>query len=144
MESHNVLTRAFFTKRLADLCLRSGMSGLPRDDVSRHVLFTSMVAMLPVDAPLHQRVVDARLTDWIETSGIKALDHVTLRRYLVDAGYLRRRVDGTGYRVVADPPGRPRCEPGVLDLDLAAVLRARREDVARRKAEYLGANAARA
>lgn len=146
MEGNNVLTVAFFAKRLADLCLRSGMSGLPRDEASRHVLFTSMVATLPVETPLDQSVVDARLAHWIETSGIKELDHVTLRRYLVDAGYLCRRVDGTGYRVVADPPGRPRCEPGVVDLDLAAVLRARREEVARRKAEYLarGANAARA
>ena len=137
MEDHNVLTIALFTKRLADLCLRSGLSGLPRDDVSRHVLFTSMVAALPVDTPLDQPVVDARLTHWIETSGIKELDHVTLRRYLVDAGYLCRRADGSGYRVVADPPGRPRCEAGVADVDLAAVLRARREEVARRKAEYL-------
>jgi hypothetical protein len=137
VEAHNVLTIASFTKRLADLCLRSGMSGLPRDDASRHVLFTSMVAALPVETPLGQPVVDARLTDWIETSGIKELDHVTLRRYLVDAGYLSRRADGSAYRVVADPPGRPRCESGVADVDLAAVLRVRREEVARRKAEYL-------
>jgi hypothetical protein len=141
MESNNVLTIAFFSKRLADLCVRSGMSGLPRDDVSRHVLFTSMVATLPVETPLDHRVVDARLTQWIETSGIKELDHVTLRRYLVDAGYLWRRVDGTGYRVAADPPGRPRCEAGVADIDLAAVLRVRREEVARRKAEYLAREA---
>jgi len=137
MDDQNVLTIGFFTKRLADLCLRSGLSGLPRDDVSRHVLFTSMVAALPVDAPLDQAVVDARLTRWIETSGIKELDHVTLRRYLVDAGYLCRRADGSSYRVVADPPGRPRLEAGVANVDLAAVLQARREEVARRKAEYL-------
>ncbi len=137
MESRNVLTTAFFTKRLADLCLRSGMSGLPRDEVSRHVLFTSMVATLPVETPLAQSVVDARLAHWIETSGIKELDHVTLRRCLVDAGYLGRRADGTEYRVAADPPGRPGCEAGVDSLDLAAVLRVRREEVARRKADYL-------
>jgi hypothetical protein len=137
LKSLNVLTTAFFAKRFADLCLRSGLSGLPRDDVSRHVLFTSMVAPLPVDTPLDQPVVDARLTRWIETSGIKERDHVTLRRYLVDAGYLCHPADGSSYRVVADPPGRPRCEAGVADVDLEAILRARREEVARRKAEYL-------
>jgi hypothetical protein len=137
MDGKNVLTVEFFTKRLADLCLRSGLSGLPRDDVSRHVLFTSMVAALPVDAPLGQADVDARLTRWIETSGIKELDHVTLRRHLVDAGYLCRPSDGSSYRVVTDPPGRPRCDAAVTNVDLAAVLQARREEVARRKAEYL-------
>ena len=137
MQEDNVLTIAFFTKRLADLCLRSGLAGLPRDDASRHVLFTSMVAAFPADTLLDQPEVDARLMHWIETSGIKELDHVTLRRSLVDAGYLCRRADGSAYRAVADPPGRPRCEAGVADVDLAAVLQARREEVARRKAEYL-------
>jgi hypothetical protein len=137
MDSHNVLTIASFTKRLGELCLRSGLSGLPRDEASRHVLFTSMVSTLPVDTPLEQPAIDARLMRWIETSGIKELDHVTLRRSLVDAGYLWRPADGSAYRVVADPPGRPPCEPGVAEIDLAAVLQARREEVARRKAEYL-------
>jgi hypothetical protein len=137
MESEKVLATAFFTRRLGDLCLRSGLSGLPRDEISRHVLFTSMVAGLPVDAPLDQSVVNERLTHWIDTSGIQELDHVTLRRYLVDAGYLSRRADGSGYRVAVAPPGRPPCEAGVADVDLAAVLAARREEVARRKAEYL-------
>jgi hypothetical protein len=137
MDSHNVLTRAFFNRRLGDLCLRSGLSGLPRDEVSRHVLFTSMVAGLPVDAALDQAAVNERLARWIDTAGIKELDHVMLRRYLVDAGYLSRRADGSNYRVVGEPPGRPPCETGVADVDLAGVLQARREEVARRKAEYL-------
>jgi hypothetical protein len=124
-------------KRLADLCLRSGMAGLPRDEASRHVLFTSMVAALPVGAALDEPGVNARLSRWIETSGIKELDHLTLRRCLVDAGYLDRRADGSGYRVVADPPGRPPLEAGVTDVDLGAVLEARRKEMARRKAEYL-------
>lgn len=137
MERQDLFTVAFFTKRLADLCLRSGLSGLPRDEISRHVLFTSMVAALPLETPIDQQQVDACVARWIETSGIKELDHVTLRRSLVDAGYLVRRPDGSGYRVVADPPERPRCEAGVADVDLASVLQARREEVARRKAEYL-------
>ena len=137
MDGHDVLTVAFFTKRLGDICLRSGLSGLPRDEVARHVLFTSMVSTLPVEAPLDQPAIDARLASWVETSGLADLDHVTLRRYLVDAGYLSRRADGSEYRVVADPPGRPRCEAGVAAIDLATVLQARREEVARRKAEYL-------
>ena len=137
MQGHSVLTVGFFTRRLADLCLRSGLAGLPRDEVSRHVLFTSMVSALAADALLDQPEIDARLTQWIETSGIKELDYATLRRSLVDAGYLSRRADGSGYRVITDPPGRPPCEAGVAEVDLAAVLRARREEVARRKAQYL-------
>lgn len=137
MDRPHAFTVASFARRLGDLCLRSGLSGLPRDEASRHVLFTNMVAALPIDTPLDQPDIDARLMRWIETSGLGGLDHVTLRRSLVDAGYLSRPADGSTYRVVADPPGRPPCEAGVADVDLAAVLEARREDVARRKAEYL-------
>jgi|WetSurMetagenome_2_1015567.scaffolds.fasta_scaffold196030_2 hypothetical protein len=137
MERGDILTLAFFTRRLGDLCLKSGLSGLPRDEISRHVLFTSMVATLAVDAPLDQRAIDDRLARWIQASGIPELDHVTLRRTLVDAGYLSRPPDGSVYRVVAHPPGRPRCEAGVADADLAAILAARREEIARRKAAFL-------
>ena len=137
MSNQQIVTTEFFARRLADLCLRSGMSGLPKDDFSRHVLFTSMVAGLPIDAALGEQEINAALARWIQASQIKELDHITLRRSLVDAGYLGRRSDGTGYRVVADPPGQPPYEAGVARLDLQAVLEARREEMARRKAEYL-------
>ena len=137
MNGQQVVTTESFAKRLSDLCLRSGMSGLPRDEASRHVLFTSMVTGLPVDASLGEQEVNAHLARWIATSGIKELDHITLRRCLVDAGYLDRRADGSGYRVAAAPPGRPPLEAGVATLDLGAVLEARREEMARRKAEFL-------
>lgn len=137
MSAPQMMTTELFAKRLADLCLRSGMTGLPRDDANRHVLFTSMVAGFPADAPLEEQEVNARLASWIETSGIQGLDHITLRRCLVDAEYLVRRPDGSGYRVAATPPGRPQMDAGVAGLDLATVLQARREEVARRKAEYL-------
>lgn len=135
--NQQTVTMEFFARRLADLCLRSGMSGLPKDEISRHVLFTSMVMRLPVDVALAEREINAQLTRWIDTSGIKELDHITLRRYLVDAGYLVRRPDGTAYQVAATPPGRPLLEAGVDALDIEAVLDARREEMARRKAEYL-------
>jgi hypothetical protein len=137
MNGQQTVTPEFFARRLADLCLRSGMSGLPKDDVSRHVLFTSMVMKLPVDVPLPEREINAQLARWIDTSGIKELDHITLRRYLVDAGYLARRPDGTAYQVVATPPGRPPLEAGVDGLDIEVVLEARRKEMARRKAEHL-------
>jgi hypothetical protein len=137
MDSKEVVTTEFFTRRLADLCLRSGMSGLPKDALSQHVLFTSMVSSLPLDTPLHEREINETLARWIEASGIKELDHITLRRRLVDAGYLDRHADGTAYRVVSEPPGRPPLEQGAAALDLEVVLEARRAEIARRKAEYL-------
>lgn len=137
MDSHDVVTTDFFTRRLADLCLRSGMSGLPKDELNRHILFKSMVAALAPGAPLAEQEINRALAQWIETSGIKELDHVSLRRYLVDAGYLLRSADGTGYRVAEPAHGQPRFAAGVANVDLSAVLEARREEIARRKQEYL-------
>lgn len=137
MNDQRIITREFFARRLADLCLRSGMSGLPKDDTSRHLLFTSMVSNLPADAPLDEKDVNVELTRWIATSQIAGLDHVTLRRQLVDAGYLLRRGDGSEYRVAPSPPGQPAFEDDAARQDLRVVLDARREEIARRKADFL-------
>lgn len=138
MDNGHVVTTELFAKRVADLCLRSGMSGLPKDELNRHILLKSMVMSLARDVALSEQEVNRELVRWIETSQIKELDHISLRRRLVDAGYLLRRPDGTGYRVAAAAPGQPVFEPGVERIDLQAVLEARREEIARRKREYLG------
>ncbi len=93
------------------------------------------VSVLPPGRRRVSTAIDGRLASRASTvketgTALEKLDHVMLRGYLVDAGYLCRPADGSSYRVVADPPGRPRCEAGVADVDLADLLQARREEVA--------------
>lgn len=142
MDVPPVISREQFARRLADLCLSTGLTGLPRDASSRHVLLRSMVSGFPVESWLAEHEVNCALAKWIEVSQIPHLDHVSLRRFLVDAGYLTRRADGSAYARVAVPAGQPAFASDVDRLDLHAVLEARRAEIARRKAEYLAKAAA--
>ncbi len=108
MKPDQTVTREYFVKRVAELCLRSGMSSFPKDDLDRHILFKSAVLAFAADAVFTEREVTARLESWVrDVSQIKNIDGVTLRRYLIDAGYLTRSKDGTQYRVAHPGPQPP-------------------------------------
>jgi hypothetical protein len=69
---------------------------------------------------------------WIGESGLE-VDRVTLRRYLVDEGYLTRDARGSTYRVTRDGSGDARFEPAIAAVNPVAVVRQARRDAARRK-----------
>ncbi len=133
------VTKEVFVKRIADLCLKSGLLGLPKDERDAHILLKSMTLLIGPSGDLSQKEVDEKLKTWISQVSLKieGLDHVTLRRWLVDFAYLTRNPDGTHYRVV---PGGPRPElfaPEVEEIDLLAAVRQAQEDMERRKREFL-------
>ena len=138
MKPDQTVTREYFIKRVADLCLRSGMSGLPKDDLDRHILYKSAVLAFDPDAVLTEKEVTARLETWVHTiSQIKNIDGVTLRRYLIDTGYLTRSKDGTQYRVAHPGPQPPFFEEGVNTIDVGEVIDNARAEIERRKQAYL-------
>jgi hypothetical protein len=124
---------AEFQDRLAVLC--PGMSGgLPRRQRDRHIVFRSIVQMLSVSQPYSEQAVNEALKEWISKVGTGfGVDHVTLRRYLVDAGYLHRDAYGTSYQV--QPNGRDEVafESEVGQVDPVDVVRKARQQAAARK-----------
>lgn len=138
MKPDQTVTREYFIKRVADLCLRSGMSGLPKDDLDRHILYKSAVLAFDPNAVFTEKEVTARLESWVHTiSQIKNIDGVTLRRYLIDTGYLTRSKDGTQYRVARPGPQPPFYEEGVEAVDVAEEIASARAEIERRKQAYL-------
>jgi hypothetical protein len=90
--------------------------------------------MLSVSQPYSEQAVNEALKEWISKVGTGfGVDHVTLRRYLVDAGYLHRDAYGTSYQV--QPNGRDEVvfEPEVGQVDPVAVVRKARQQAAARK-----------
>lgn len=76
---------------------------LPRNPADADVLLALALTGLDADAAHEESAVNMHLFTWC--SGIAAedgLDHVTLRRWLVDCGFLRRSSDGVIYRVVRE------------------------------------------
>jgi hypothetical protein len=132
----NTLTVKQFEERMAELCLRSGTVGLPRKLLARHILLKSVVLTLDRHKDYTEQQIGDRLAYWlVDICRAIDLDHVTLRRLLVDSGYLERNDDGSRYRV-ADPVGAEGMfAPEVDGVDVyESIGRALKRDAERKKA----------
>ena len=132
------ITSEYFMKRLVDLCLRSGLSGFPKNDVDQHILLKSAAVTLGQPGCFTEKELNEKLEYWAKHIGqIKNIDRITLRRGLVDTGYLTRNKDGSSYQV-AQPGQRAVLFDGAIDhMDILEVLTTAREEMARKKREYL-------
>ncbi len=131
------VTKDHFTKRLGELCLRSGSSGFPKDLVDQHILLKSAAMLLGGAESFTEKEINEKLEYWVSyISQIKDLDRVTLRRRLVDTGYLVRSKDGSTYQVAAPGPKPDWFDAAIDQLDITQVIEAAREEISRRKREY--------
>ncbi len=132
------VTKEYFVKRISDLCLRSGSSGFPKDITDQHILLKSAMLVLGEQAAFTEKEINEKLEYWVsQVSQIKDLDRVTLRRRLVDTGYLIRSKDGSSYQVAHPGPQAELFEAGIDQIDITQVVEAAREEIARRKRDYL-------
>lgn len=138
MNNQTLITKELFAKRITDLCLKSGMSGLPKDETDQHILLKSMAMTIGSSVQISEQEINEKLAYWINNiSQIKDLDHVTLRRRLVDTGYLVRSKDGSSYQTVDGSPYQPTFEAGISDVNIPEIIRTKKEENERRKQEFM-------
>ena len=135
----NTITQKEFTERLVELCVRSGLRGVPRKTRDRHILSKGITLTLDLKAEYTEEEVNDRLKSWLSEVGgtIRRLGHVRLRRLLIDEEYLGRSKDGSRYWVALGSRNHPAYEPAVQDVDVRGLLRSGREEAERRKQMYL-------
>jgi len=137
MSHQKYISKEYFIKRLGDLCLRSGLSGFPAGQEEQHILMKSAVLTLGSSGSFSEREIDTKLQLWIsEIVELKGIDHVTMRRCLIDAGYLIRNKEGTCYQI-SDTPQPYSFESDIEQIDIAAEIQNERDKIARRKKDYL-------
>jgi hypothetical protein len=138
MKPDQPITQEYFTKRLAELCLRSGLAEFPKDEVDVHILLKSAALGFDPARVYTEKEVNEKLESWLNNvCPMKFIDRVMLRRRLVDTGYLDRAKDGSTYQF---RPGRtkpPFFDPAVDEVDPETVIDTAREEIARRKREYM-------
>jgi hypothetical protein len=121
-----------FVDRLGRLGSDRGPRGFPRRARDRAILMKSIVLGLDAGRTYSEPQINAKLQAWSrEVAPAIAVDHVTLRRLLVDHGHLERSADGAAYRV-GFPARAVAFALDVYDLDPRAVSAAYREEQARR------------
>jgi hypothetical protein len=127
-----------FKKRIITLLVRSGLTDLPKSPQDRQILFKSAILNMKPGEKLSESQVNEALGFWLaNVAGLSALDHVSLRRALVDWGYLERSSDGTTYVLSDSGPQGWSFDPAIDDLDLETELEIAREEIEARKRAYL-------
>ena len=131
------ITADEFKRRLEALCLSPGGRGLPRKRRDCDILFKSIILALEPSRDYSEKEVNQAVEEWLADIGQAIeIDYVTLRRHLVDAGYLIRDLAGTSYRVglevIADL-----FEPAADTIDPRAVVEEARRLKEQRKRQYL-------
>ena len=124
---------ALFQKRFVSLILRSG--DMPKRQIDRHILLLSAALGLEPQRQYTEREINDQLARWTARYGHSVnLDHVTLRRYLVDEHYVQRDSAGRAYELT--PSDWPYTyDPSIAALDLEALAeegRATREQMKQR------------
>lgn len=127
-----MITLDEFVERLCKLGADRGPRGFPRRTRDREILLKSIVLGLDGERSYREREINERLIAWSrEVAPAIEVDHVTLRRLLVDRGLLERTADGSRYRV-GFPPGMVAFDLAIFDLDLRATVAAYRDRASRR------------
>jgi hypothetical protein len=102
--------------RLESLVLKTGLHLGVLSDADRALILALAACAIEPGQQLREDEVNRRLTDWLADVGAMVhTDHVELRRWLVDGGYVSR--DGWGYAYTRGPAelGRARQVLGTTD-----------------------------
>lgn len=92
---------------VADLLRRIFHGGLmrrvPKKREEADAIMALSLVSLSAEGVYDESEINVHLSSWLDgISRETNLDYVTLRRYLVDYGFLRRAFDGAVYRIVQD------------------------------------------
>ena len=115
--------------------LRSGsLEFFPTHSRDLDVVLAVVATTLTRRLPYGEREINTALVDWLESVN-GWMDHVTLRRRMVDVGFLKRTVNGSRYFMnygrVVEVLGDP-----AIEIDAGAVTRDIVRDREKRKRMY--------
>lgn len=127
----NSVTPGEFKERLVSLCLQSGVKGLPRRKRDQHIVLKSVVLTLDKTEEYSETAVNQRLQIWLNEVGRSLeLDHVRLRRHLIDAEFLGRSRDGSRYWVAVFSRNQVPFDAEVENIDVYNLVQQRRAEQA--------------
>jgi hypothetical protein len=137
-----MITLEEFVERVLKLGADRGPRGFPRATRDREILMKSVTLGLDEKRRYAEREVNAHLKRWQrEIAPALDVDHVTLRRWLVDYGHLERTRDGKEYRV-GFPARSVAFDVEIYDVDLRATVAAYRAEQSRKAEEKKSKRAA--
>jgi len=132
--SEQMISAAQFEERLAAICLGGAGTAFPRRMRDRHILYRSIIQRLDLARKYPEGELNEALQQWLLDIGTSLdIDHVTLRRYLIDERYLSRDANGNAYQVNPAGSNFVEFDPSIAAIDPFMVIQAARDRVAERK-----------
>jgi hypothetical protein len=132
--TEQMITAAQFEERLAAICLGGAGSAFPRRLRDRHILYRSVIQRLDHARKYPEAELNDALQRWLLDIGTcLEIDHVTLRRYLIDEGYLSRDANGNAYQVNPAGHAAMEFESSIAAIDPFTVIQVAKDRVAERK-----------
>lgn len=130
---------SLFKNRFVSMII--GWQGFPKKDLDRHILFISAALGLEPGRHYTERELNDELRQWTARFGTPVnLDHVTLRRFLVDEHYVQRDGAGQSYELTStDWPHT--FDPSIRTLDLEASIDEERTARELKKQQYMSRRA---
>jgi len=126
-----------FKKRLPQLCLTARTAELPRRQRDRHILLKALSLSFEAGRSYTEPEVNRLIENWLNQVGQSLeIDHVTLRRTLIDEGYLTRAPEGVAYQVGSPPDARFLFSEDITTMDTGAVIREAKAEIVRRRELY--------
>ena len=115
-------------KALKRMLANGRLTAVPRRPVDQKVLVALAAAQIEASHSCIEREVNERLKAWLGTiSEPFGVDHVTLRRMLVDSGLLLRTASGSLYRVNEAKRVEIEAVRGIEPADVLAEVREERD-----------------
>ena len=138
--SNPIVTAVEYAERLAALLANKNGAAFPRRQRDKNILLRCIIQSLRIGKNCSEQELNEALLLWLSDygSGID-VDHVTLRRYLVDEGYRMRAANGSGYNPSLTGHGRVACEDAVAAIDSDRVIQAERDAAAARSEKWRNA-----
>ncbi|NTU62436.1 MAG: DUF2087 domain-containing protein [Chloroflexi bacterium] len=129
------ITAAQFADRFVALILAG--RELPKKHLDRHIVLISSILKIEPGRRYSEKEINEQLQIWIIHFGRSFdLDHVTLRRYLVDEKYLSRDPTGGTYELAAK--GWPYTfDESIRELDLVTQVAEAKQARELKKQQYL-------
>jgi len=129
-----MISAAQFEERLAAICLCGAGTAFPRRMRDRHILYRSIIQRLDLARKYPEGELNEALQQWLLDIGTSLdIDHVTLRRYLIDERYLSRDANGNAYQVNPAGSNFVEFDPSIAAIDPFMVIQAAKDRVAERK-----------
>jgi hypothetical protein len=131
----STISRDEFSRRFLSLVLNQTL--LPKKRPDLHLLLYSATLSLQPERRYSEKEINEQLQTWCLMFGKNmGLDYVSLRRALVDEGFLHRDPSGSHYTLDITPLN-DQFDPEIRSLDLLQLATDAIEEKERRKQEFL-------